>query len=63
MPLMDLQETLRFHPPVYHMHRMAAADNVIPLELPIKNAQGEYVNEIPVKAGQSVLLSVCGYQR
>ncbi|KIP05242.1 hypothetical protein PHLGIDRAFT_163819 [Phlebiopsis gigantea 11061_1 CR5-6] len=65
MPLVSaaVKETLRYHPPVYHIFRNAIADDVLPLETPIKSASGEYTSEIPIGAGQHVVLSVCTYQR
>ncbi|GJE93558.1 cytochrome P450 [Phanerochaete sordida] len=65
MPLTTscLKETLRYHTPVYHLFRQAEADDVIPLEQPIRTTSGKYVTEIPIAAGQQVLYSICAYQR
>ncbi|EKM51227.1 uncharacterized protein PHACADRAFT_213095 [Phanerochaete carnosa HHB-10118-sp] len=65
MPLVSscLKETLRFHPPLYHVFRATAADDVIPLAQPVRTASGRYVTEVPVAAGQQILFSVCAYQR
>ncbi|KAF7790145.1 hypothetical protein EIP86_001097 [Pleurotus ostreatoroseus] len=58
-----LKETLRYHPVVFHMTRAAVQDDVIPLSKPIHSKSGDAISEIPVSAGQSVLISVCAYNR
>ena len=45
------------------LSREALKDDVIPLSEPIVSATGETINAIPVKAGQWVILSFCGYHR
>lgn len=57
------QETLRFHPIGYNLHRMADCDDVIPLEIPIISKTGEVITELPVKKGQPFIISLCGYNR
>lgn len=58
-----LQETLRFHPIVPNLVRMAAKDDIIPLSEPITSVTGEVVDAIPIRAGQWVQLSLCAYNR
>lgn len=58
-----LQETLRIHPIVFHLQRVAVKDDIIPLSEPITSATGEVLNAIPVKAGQWIMASLCGYNR
>ncbi|KAJ3559576.1 hypothetical protein NM688_g255 [Phlebia brevispora] len=58
-----LKETLRYHPAVYHLTRIAVQDDVIPLAYPIHSQTGETITEIPISAGQAVLISICGYNR
>ncbi len=60
---MHPQETLRFHPVVYHMWRVAAKDDVIPLSDPVLGIDGTVINEISISAGQAVIISICGYHR
>ena len=58
-----MQETLRFHPIVYNLWRVAAKDDVIPLSQPVIGKNGETITEVPISAGQPVMLSICGYNR
>ncbi len=57
------KETLRFHPIVYHLGREAAKDDVIPLSKPVYGKSGEMISEIPVTAGQNIMISICAYNR
>ncbi|THG97108.1 hypothetical protein EW026_g4830 [Hermanssonia centrifuga] len=58
-----MKETLRFHPIVYHLGREAAKDDVIPLSKPVYGKSGEMISEIPVTAGQNIMISICAYNR
>ena len=58
-----LQETLRFHPLVYNIWRVARKDDVVPLSVPVVGVDGKTMHEIPISAGQAVIVSVCAYQR
>lgn len=58
-----VQETLRFHPIVYHLTRTAGKDDVLPLSNPIVTATGETISEIPIAAGQIIHVSICAYNR
>jgi len=58
-----VKETFRFHPIAYHLVRKAGHDDVIPLLTPIRTKSGQFVTEIPVSKGQSVIASVCAYNR
>ncbi|KAI0706655.1 PAH-inducible cytochrome P450 monooxygenase PC-PAH 4 [Earliella scabrosa] len=58
-----IKETLRFHPIAYHMWRVAAKDDVIPLSEPVIGVDGTAIHEIPIQAGQAIIVSVCGYNR
>lgn len=42
---------------------MAIKDDIIPLSEPITTVNGEVIDAIPVKAGQWVSASLCGYNR
>ena len=45
------------------MTRAAVQADVIPLSKPIHSKSGDTISEIPISAGQSVLISVCAYNR
>jgi len=49
--------SLRMYPGAGMVERVAARDDVIPLRFPVRSPDGSYVNAIPVKAGQKVLVS------
>nr|BAL05188.1 cytochrome P450 [Phanerodontia chrysosporium] len=65
MPLLQavIKETLRYHPISSFLWRVAAKDDVIPLEKPIVTTTGETVTEIPIAAGQVIMPSLCSYNR
>ena len=43
--------------------REAGKDDVLPLSHPIETADGNIISEIPVAAGQEILISICAYNR
>ncbi len=57
------QETLRFHPIVPGLLRIAAYDDVIPLTDPITTSTGAKLTEIPVEKGQLVEIAIAYYNR
>ncbi len=57
------QETLRLHPILIGLPRVAEKDDVIPLSRSIRSTSGEVVTEIPIRRGQGIHLSFAGYQR
>ncbi|KAI0794671.1 cytochrome P450 [Fomes fomentarius] len=61
--LAAIKETLRFHPIAYHLWRVAAKDDIIPLSEPVIGKEGNVLNEIPIAAGQAVTISIAGYNR
>ncbi|KAI0794698.1 cytochrome P450 [Fomes fomentarius] len=61
--LAAIKETLRFHPIAYHLWRIAAKDDIIPLSEPVIGKDGNVLNEIPIAAGQAVTISIAGYNR
>lgn len=61
--MLFLQETLRFHPIAYHLTRVAEKDDIVPLATPIFTKSGQMLSEIPVRAGQSIVVSICAYNR
>ncbi|KAI0745041.1 cytochrome P450 [Earliella scabrosa] len=58
-----IKETLRMHPIVSHLPRVATKDDVIPLEYPVTSTAGETVKEIPVRAGQVIFTDFAAYHR
>ncbi|KAI0737344.1 cytochrome P450 [Daedaleopsis nitida] len=63
LTLAAIKETLRFHPITYHMYRVAAKEDVIPLSDPIVGVDGTVLDEVPVSAGTGIVISICGYNR
>ncbi|EJU05966.1 cytochrome P450 [Dacryopinax primogenitus] len=60
MPYLNavVQETLRTHPAVVENHRQAMKDDSIPLQRPIKLANGQSVDHIDVRAGMGVIIPI-----
>ncbi|KAK0222859.1 cytochrome P450 [Armillaria nabsnona] len=65
MPFMNavIKETLRFHPIVPGLLRIAAYDDVIPLTDPVTTSTGAKLTEIPVEKGQLVEIAIAYYNR
>ncbi len=57
------QESIRFHPAVYHNYRFAVRDDVLPLSKSIITTTGEVISKLPIPKGLKVILSISGYQR
>ncbi|THU97193.1 cytochrome P450 [Dendrothele bispora CBS 962.96] len=53
-----IKEALRLHSILADVQREALNDDVIPLEFPITTAAGETVNQIPVRKGQRIYMSL-----
>ncbi|KAL0579177.1 hypothetical protein V5O48_002799 [Marasmius crinis-equi] len=58
-----LKESLRYHPAAIRISKVATVDDCIPLSEPIRTAGGKEINEIPVRKGQKVMLSIGDYNR
>ncbi|KAL4268124.1 cytochrome P450 family protein [Pleurotus pulmonarius] len=58
-----VKEALRLYPVVPMLARTAGTDDVIPLALPIVTKDGETLTELAIHKGQSILVSVCAYNR
>jgi len=58
-----MKETLRYHPIVGALMRMAERDDVIPLAISQKTKTGEIIDSIPISKGQRVIMSLFGYNR
>ncbi|OAX36033.1 cytochrome P450 [Rhizopogon vinicolor AM-OR11-026] len=65
LPYLDavVHETLRLHPPVPDVTRIAAADDVIPLSEPICTASGKMTESISVGKGTIISVSVMAINR
>jgi len=48
--------SLRLHPGVGHMERVAREDDIIPLKFPVQTPSGATITSIPVKAGQTIYI-------
>ncbi|KAL0058914.1 hypothetical protein AAF712_014378 [Marasmius tenuissimus] len=57
------QEALRLHPILPELIREAVVDDVIPLDLPVVDASGSVLREIPVTKGQRIVSSIYNYNR
>jgi hypothetical protein len=57
------QESLRLHPIIWELGRVASRDDVIPLAFPITTESGEQVSSIPVKKGTIIDIATHAYQR
>ncbi|KAI0633713.1 PAH-inducible cytochrome P450 monooxygenase PC-PAH 4 [Trametes polyzona] len=50
-----IKETLRHHPILTYLPRLAAKDDIIPLAHPIVTTTGETITEIPISKGQAII--------
>lgn len=60
LPYLDAicRETLRLYPPISVVFRETVKDTVMPLSQPIRSTTGEFISEIPVPRGTTVLIGV-----
>jgi len=65
LPYLDaiLRESLRVHPPVEMNVRVAAHEDVIPLQAPVMTEKGEVVNHITVGAGAPLIVPIRAVNR
>ncbi|PBK83193.1 cytochrome P450, partial [Armillaria gallica] len=65
LPLLNavIKETLRLHPFVSTVIRVASQDSVMPLSEPITTSDGSVIWEVPVLKGQALVLSLYAYNR
>ena len=60
---LSVQESMRLHPIVWVLGRVATRDDMIPLAFPITTTSGEQVSSIPVKKGTAIDIAIHVYQR
>ncbi|VDB83332.1 unnamed protein product [Peniophora sp. CBMAI 1063] len=58
-----LKESMRLHPIVPTLFRVAGQDEVLPLQHPIVGEDGQKMSSIPVHKGQIINISVAAYNR
>ncbi|KAG1836307.1 cytochrome P450 [Suillus subluteus] len=58
-----MKEVLRFCCVVYHAHRCASQDDVLPLSQPITTRSGCVIHELPVPKGTRIVASIAAYNR
>ncbi|KAI0089028.1 cytochrome P450 [Irpex rosettiformis] len=65
MPFLEalIKEVMRFHPIIYQLIRIAGQDDTLPLSEPLLTVTGEAIDEIPIAKGQSIMFSICAYNR
>ncbi|KAG8952966.1 hypothetical protein FRC04_003418 [Tulasnella sp. 424] len=56
-----INESLRRHPAAHAMQRTPVKDEVIPLSEPIVDRSGKEINEIILKAGESIFISMAAF--
>ncbi|KAH9940395.1 cytochrome P450 [Epithele typhae] len=64
LPLLDrvVRETLRLHPPIINVSRVACADDVLPLATPIVDRVGRTLTELPIAAGTRIFVPIGAIQ-
>ncbi|KAA1474653.1 cytochrome P450 [Dentipellis sp. KUC8613] len=65
MPILNavLKESMRVHPIVWYLARIAENDDVIPLAFPVTTKTGETISAIPISKGQGIQISISAYNR
>ncbi|KAF9233342.1 cytochrome P450 [Melanogaster broomeanus] len=65
LPYLDavVHETLRVHPPVQELTRIAAEDDVIPLSEPVRTASGKVVDNISIAKDTLIAINVACINR
>ncbi|KAF8486759.1 cytochrome P450 [Russula emetica] len=58
-----LKESMRLHPIVWLLRRVAGDDDVIPLEFPITTKSGEQITSIPIRKGTPIDIHIDVYNR
>ncbi|KAI9458346.1 cytochrome P450 [Lactarius psammicola] len=58
-----LKESMRLHPIIWTLSRVAGQDDAIPLAFPVTTKSGRPVSSIPVKKGTLIDIAIHAYQR
>ncbi|TFY50921.1 hypothetical protein EVG20_g11255 [Dentipellis fragilis] len=58
-----LKESMRVHPIVWYLARIAENDDVIPLAFPVTTKTGKTISAIPIRKGQGIQVSISAYNR
>ncbi|KAI0331167.1 PAH-inducible cytochrome P450 monooxygenase PC-PAH 4 [Cubamyces sp. BRFM 1775] len=58
-----IKETLRMHPIITYLPRVATKDDVLPLAYPVVTATHETISEVPIRKGQIIYTSFVAYNR
>ncbi|KAG1751043.1 cytochrome P450 [Suillus lakei] len=58
-----MKEVFRFCCVIYHVHRYASQDDVLPLSQPITTRSGDVIRELPVPKGTRIIASIAAYNR
>ncbi|KAI9440898.1 cytochrome P450 [Lactarius indigo] len=58
-----LKESMRLHPIIWMLSRVAGQDDTIPLAFPVTTKSGQPVSSIPVKKGTIIDIALHAYQR
>ncbi|KAG0708519.1 cytochrome P450, partial [Suillus ampliporus] len=58
-----MKEVLRYCCVVYHAHRCASQDDVLPLSQPITTRSGVVIHELPIPKGTRIVASIAAYNR
>ena len=56
-----MQETLRIHPPVADISRVACNDDIIPLSKPVVGVSGKVYNELAIPSGMMIVIPPFGH--
>ncbi|KAH9949903.1 cytochrome P450 monooxygenase [Amylocystis lapponica] len=65
LPFLDAvcRETLRLHPPILSLRRVALKDVVLPLSEPIRGRDGKMMHEIPIPKNTQIEVGILGSNR
>jgi len=65
LPMLNaaIKESMRLHPILHTLAREALRDDIIPLAFPVTTQSGDTTSEVYVAKGQTVLISICAYNR